>query len=155
VLRPALPGPGISRPMRGRIEQARPLQEKPATYLTGSTPAPFYLPMSRPTHPVFRAFAWVGVLCVLMLTVLAASPKLHAGLHDHEEESAHGAVPAGHPEHQCAVTLWANGATALLVFCLLMLVRPLAAGVIRRAIDELVPSLPRYRLVPSHAPPAA
>jgi hypothetical protein len=111
--------------------------------------------MSRPDHPLIRASAWVGVFCVLMLTVFAASPKLHAGLHDHEGESAQHAVPPEHPDHQCAVTLWANGATALLVFCLLMLVRPLAAGVSRRAIDEIVPSLSRYRFVPSHAPPAA
>lgn len=121
----------------------------------------------RPELPLIRATALVAALCVLALTVFAASPGLHAGLHGHDDAVAgashghahthdhghdHGA-PVGHAGHECAVTLFASGVTALLVFCLLMLVRPLVAGVIWRASDRIIPSLPRYRLVPSHAPP--
>jgi hypothetical protein len=110
----------------------------------------------RSEHPLLRATALVGVLCVLLLSVFAASPGWHAGLHDHEDESGqHAAVPADQAGHVCAVTLWASGATALLVFCLLTLLRPLAASVFARAGDAIIPSLPRYRLVPSHAPPSA
>jgi hypothetical protein len=121
----------------------------------------------RPGHPLIRPTALVAVLCVLALTVFSASPGLHAGLHGHDEAAvdfAHGdthehghehGVPVDQAEHECAVTLFASGVTALLVFCLLMLVRPLAAGVSWRVVDEIIASLPRYRLVPSHAPPLA
>jgi hypothetical protein len=123
----------------------------------------------RPEHPLNRATALVAALCVLALTVFAASPGLHAGLHGHDAAAAgvaaghdhdhHGpdhdhGTPVEQAHHECAVTLFASGVLALLVFCLLMLVRPRVAGVILRAADEIIPSLPRYRLVPSHAPPA-
>jgi len=115
----------------------------------------------RSEHSLFRVTAWVAALCVLALTVFAANPGLHAGLHGGDVASAssnhshdHGA-PVGTADHECAVTLFANGVVALLVFCLLMLVRPLAAGVVLRATDELAVARPRYWLVPSHAPPAA
>jgi len=110
----------------------------------------------RSEHPLHRAAALVGVLCVLLLTMFAASPGWHAGLHDHADESEqHASVPADQTGHVCAVTLWASGATALLVFCLLTLLRPLAASVFAQTPDVIIPSLPRYRLVPSHAPPLA
>lgn len=113
----------------------------------------------RSEHPLIRATALVAALCVFALTVFAASPTLHAGLHAHDHgqaagDHAHG-VPVDSPEHTCAVTLFAHGATALLVFCLLTLARPPLAGLLLRARDELVLAQPRYRLVPSHAPPAA
>lgn len=110
----------------------------------------------RPEHPLTRATALVAALCVLMLAVFAASPTLHAGLHEHDATAAHDhAAPVGEAGHSCAVTLFAQGALALLVFCLLILARPAVAGLILRATDELVVAQPRYRLVPSHAPPAA
>jgi hypothetical protein len=112
-------------------------------------------------HLSFRVTAWVAALCLLALTIFAASPGLHAELHsdeaaaaDAEHQHDHGA-PVGTADHECAVTLFANGATTLLVFCLLMLVKPLAAGVVLRAADEIAVARPRYWLVPSHAPPAA
>jgi hypothetical protein len=110
----------------------------------------------RPEHPLTRATALVAALCVLMLAVFAASPTLHAGLHKHDATAAHDhAAPVGEAGHSCVVTLFAQGALALLVFCLLILARPAAAGLTLRATDELVVAQPRYRLVPSHAPPAA
>lgn len=111
----------------------------------------------RSEHPLTRATALVAALCVLLLAVFAASPTLHAGLHEHGHDHAahdHG-TPAGDAEHTCAVTLFAQGAMALLVFCLLILARPVVAGLALRATDEMVVAQPRYRLVPSHAPPAA
>ena len=111
----------------------------------------------RSEHPLTRATALVAALCVLLLAVFAASPTLHAGLHEHDHAAHahdHGA-PVGDTEHTCAVTLFAHGAMALLVFCLLMLARPAVAGLTLRATDERVVAQPRYRLVPSQAPPAA
>jgi hypothetical protein len=115
----------------------------------------------RSEHLLFRITACVAALCLLALTVFAASPGLHAELHsdgaataDVQHQHDHGA-PVGAADHECAVTLFANGATALLVFCLLMLVRPLAASVVLRAVDQIAVARPRYWLVPSHAPPAA
>jgi len=115
----------------------------------------------RPEHPLTRATALVAALCVLLLTVFAASPELHAGLHaaadaGHAGCSHHAETdtPVGDAGHACAVTLFAHGATALLFFCLLILARPTVAGLTLRATDAVVVAQPRYRLVPSHAPPA-
>ena len=110
----------------------------------------------RPEHPLIRATALLAALGVLLLAVFAASPTLHAGLHEHDAAAAHDhAAPVGDAAHTCAVTLFAQGATALLVFCLLLLARPTVAGLSLRATDEIAVAHPRYRLVPSHAPPAA
>jgi len=111
--------------------------------------------MSRPSeHPLFRVTALVATLCVLALTIFAASPELHARLHTPAAATDH-AVPSDDAGHTCAVTLFAQGMMGLLVFCLLMLVRPLAASGILRAADEIAVARPRYWLVPSLAPPAA
>ncbi|AOS43836.1 hypothetical protein Verru16b_00894 [Lacunisphaera limnophila] len=118
--------------------------------------------MSRPAeHPLTRATALVAALCVLVLAVLAASPGLHAGLHAAPDAGQAGCAhpgpdaPVGDADHACAVTLFAQGAMTLLVLFLLILARPTVAGLTLRATDEVVALSPRYRLVPSHAPPAA
>ncbi len=118
--------------------------------------------LHRPEHPLIRATALVAALGVLLLAVFAASPELHAGLHD-AASATHAGCPHGHDsgapvgdaDHACAVTLFAHGAMTLLFFCLLFLARPTVAGLTLRATDEIVVAQPRYRLVPSHAPPAA
>ncbi len=113
----------------------------------------------RPEHPLIRATALVAALALLLLVVFAASPDLHAGLHaavpgGQAECGHHGPdAPVGDADHACAVTLFAHGALALLVFCLLFLARPVVAGLTLRATDETVVAPPRYRHVPSHAPP--
>ena len=116
----------------------------------------------RPEHPLTRATALVAALCVLLLVVFAASPELHAGMHaavdaGHADCTHHGEseAPVGDASHACAVTLFAQGAMALLFFCLLILARPAVAGLLVRATDDIVVARLRYRLVPSHAPPAA
>lgn len=96
----------------------------------------------------------MAVLCVLVLGILAVSPDWHAGLHE-RHAVAHQAAPVGSGDHVCAVTLFASGVTALLVFCLLALGLLPAAGFAWRAMDFIAAAQPRYRLVPSHAPPAA
>jgi len=120
------------------------------------------MPLAQPSL-ITRATALFAVALVLALTVLAASPSLHAWLHghsesaapaehEHEHEHEHGA-PVGSDDHVCAVTLFAHGVEALLVFFLLVLVRPLVRSTVWRARDWLVAAYPRYWLVPSHAPP--
>lgn len=103
------------------------------------------------THPLIRCTALFAVLCVVALSVFAASPELHDGLHG-EEETQH-ALPIGDDEHVCAVTLFASGAEALLVFCLLLLGRSAVRSFGVRTVDEFATTQPRYWLVPSHAPP--
>ncbi len=115
----------------------------------------------RPESLLNRATALLAAGCVLVLTVLAVSPDLHAGLHAaaeaaHTDCSHHETdVPVGDAGHSCVVTLFSHGAMALLVFCLLLLARPTVAGLTLRATDESLVAPPRYRHVPSHAPPAA
>ncbi len=106
-------------------------------------------------HPLLRVTALVAALCVFALAVFAASPNLHAGLHAHDDATAAQTAPVGDADHVCAVTLFASGVTALLVFCLSMLGRLLATGITLRLADEIAVAQPRYRLVPSHAPPSA
>lgn len=113
--------------------------------------------IARPRLPlVRRLIAALGVLLVLWLTMLAVSPALHSSFH-HDELSAEtrNHAPVEDADHACAVTLFAHGATGLLLFCLLMLVRPLARGILLRAPDEIPLVRSRYWLVPSHAPPLA
>ncbi|MDB6113231.1 MAG: hypothetical protein JWQ62_176 [Lacunisphaera sp.] len=104
-----------------------------------------------------RFTAIVGIALVLLLNVLAASPGLHARLHAQgqtPEHAAHGQEPVGDSDHECAVTLFAHGVTALLFLCLL-LSRLLARGTVLHVSDWLIAARPRYWLVPSHAPPLA
>jgi hypothetical protein len=109
--------------------------------------------MSRPDErPASRATAILAALCVFVLTLLAASPEWHARFHGDETAQS---IPVGAADHECAVTLFAGGVEALLVVCLLMLVRPLVRGVMVSATDLIAVARPRYLLVPSHAPPAA
>ena len=107
---------------------------------------------SRAEHPLFRFTALLAVLCVLALTVFAASPELHASLHG---SPSNHSVPVGDVDHTCAVTLFANGLLTLALFCLLLLIAPLVRGIVVHAVDEIAAAYPRYRLVPAHAPPAA
>jgi hypothetical protein len=109
----------------------------------------------RTAHPVFRFTALLVVLCVLALTVLAASPDFHARLHTAGMEQTDQSAPVGDVDHVCAVTLFANGLLALALFCLMLLLAPLARGNLVRAVDAIAASHPRYRLLPAQAPPAA
>ena len=106
----------------------------------------------RSLRPLFRLTAFLAVLCVLALGIFAASPVLHAKLH--QTDVSH-AGPVNDADHVCAVTLFANGLLALALFCLLLLLAPLARDSVVRARDEIAAVEPRYRLLPAQAPPAA
>jgi hypothetical protein len=107
-------------------------------------------------RPLYRFTALLAVWCVLALGILAASPDLHAWMHraDSGQMTGH-AVPVNDADHACAVTLFANGLLALALFCLLLLLAPLARDGVVCAIDEIAATEPRYRLRPAQGPPAA
>jgi hypothetical protein len=110
----------------------------------------------RPVRPFHRFTAFLAVLCVLALGILAASPDLHAWVHHADATQAtNHAVPVADADHVCAVTLFANGLLALALFCLLLLLAPLARDGVVRAVDEIAAAEPRYRLLPAQGPPAA
>jgi len=103
------------------------------------------IPLSpRPSLP-HRLFAVAALLLVLALTVLAASPDLHARLHAGDSDAvAH--------ETGCAVTLFAQGVEPLLALVLLLapLVRVIVAP---PAARELFLVRPRFLRIPERGPP--
>lgn len=109
----------------------------------------------RSTRPHFRFTALLAVFCVLALGIFAASPDLHAWVHQTDASHASHAVPVDDADHVCAVTLFANGVLALAIFCLFLLLAPLARDSVVRALDEIAAAEPRYRLLPAQGPPAA
>jgi len=102
------------------------------------------LPPTTAVPLLHRLFAAGGIALVLLLTVLAVSPELHAWLHG----DAAGA------DHECAITLFQQGvvaaatgiAVAAVVMVLLDRVATLPA--------KLHLALPPYWLSPGRAPPA-
>ena len=100
---------------------------------------------SRASHRFLpRLLAAGGVALVLMLSVLAASPTLHAWLHKN----------AGQADHECAITLYQQGVAAAGLGITLMAVAlvVLARGAAAPADLRLAPL--RYWLPPGLAPPA-
>ena len=119
------------------------------------------------TNPLRRATALLAVLGVLALITFAASPALHAWLHEHggAEAAAHDhAAGIGHEHghdapvdssgHVCAITLFAQGALSLLLLVLVLLGGACIGCATFEARDHVAAPHPWYRLVPSHAPPA-
>ena len=112
------------------------------------------LPRDRPSL-LTRTTALLGILMVLALTVLAASPDLHERLH------AHDAAPGAAAHHDaaadddgCVVTLFAQGVIAALLFLSLAVTgqRVRLAGL--SAFDRVFPAAPSYLFLPTQAPPA-
>lgn len=115
---------------------------------------------NKPRHasPLSRLTAALGMALVVLLTALAASPEWHTWVHGSEDTAAHAGhdhEPGGNADHQCAVTLFSQGVTGLLIVCLLLLARPRTRSIVLRTTDEVAVARPRYWLVPSHAPPLA
>jgi hypothetical protein len=98
--------------------------------------------VSRPL--LHRLLAAGGAALVLLLTVLAASPELHAWLHGN----------AGEADHECVVTLYQHGvvSAAVDVTLVVVLLVQLALAAAAPAALDLGP--PRYWLPPALAPPA-
>lgn len=101
-----------------------------------------------------RLTAVLGVALVLLLNVLAVSPQLHAWIHS-ENNPGHLApsLPATDDDSLCPVTLFANGVDFLLMYCLLVLARPLVRSIKATAGDWSITTHLRYWHAPSHAPP--
>jgi len=80
---------------------------------------------------------------VLMLAVLAASPDTHRWLH----------ADADHTDHECVITLYAQGITTAAVGVALSVITWRLLGISRKAEAELLLSAPHYLHLPGRAPP--
>jgi hypothetical protein len=90
-----------------------------------------------------RLLAAGGVALVLLLTVLAASPELHAWLHGN----------AGDADHECVVTLYQHGVVSAAVEVALVVVLLVQRARVAAAPAALYLAAPRYWLPPALAPP--
>ena len=90
-----------------------------------------------------RLLAAGGVALVLLLTVLAASPELHAWLHGN----------AGEADHECVVTLYQHGVVSAAVEVALVVVLLVQRARVAAASAALYLAAPRYWLPPALAPP--
>jgi hypothetical protein len=113
-----------------------------------------------PIALVWRFSAGLGAALVLLLTVAAASPAVHAWLHGHAEDEPHACAhqhehdtPRQAEEAGCAVTLFSHGTLPLLVWQLPVLEQRLRTEHAGRLSESMAVAQPRYWLVPSHAPP--
>ena len=90
-----------------------------------------------------RACALALIWLVLLLAVMAASPAAHHWLH----------ADAGHEDHECAITLYAQGITTTAAILALAVVTWRLLGLSLDVRDELFLAIPRYLHVPGRAPP--
>lgn len=108
-----------------------------------------------PLH--LRLIAGAGVLLVLALTVLAASPAAHAWAHGHVETCAdHEHPPAPHGEEDdsgCAVVLFAAGLEVPAGPEAFLPPATVAGGVLPVTAAEPLLSRPRYLRLPERGPP--
>ena len=80
---------------------------------------------------------------VLLLAILAASPDAHRWLH----------ADSDHEDHECAITLYAQGVTTAVVGVALAIVAWRLLGLSQSAGIELFLSAPRFLHLPGRAPP--
>ena len=90
-----------------------------------------------------RLLAAGGVALVLLLTVLAASPELHARLHG----------TAGEADHECVITLYQHGVGSAAVEVTLVVVLLVLLARVAAAPAALHLALPGHWLPPALAPP--
>jgi len=112
--------------------------------------------LSRQSWSFHRITAVFGVAFVLLLSVLAVSPELHAWVHGPQEAAPHTGpdhAPVGDADHECAVTLFAGGVGLLLAFALYFLARVMNRDRRLWPRNWLIVAHPHFWLVPSHAPP--
>jgi hypothetical protein len=111
----------------------------------------------RPTLLV-RSTALAGVLLVLALTILAASPDLHERMHALDAATpaqAHhaGSTAPDDDDGGCVVTLFAQG----IVLALALFALAITGQVLRlpdfAVFDRIFPEAPSYLLQPTQAPP--
>ena len=111
-----------------------------------------------PLPPSFlRLLAGVGVLLVLALTVLAASPAAHAWAHGRSEtchDHPHPAEPGpADDDSGCAVVLLASGLDVPAEPGALLPPTSVAGGVLPVTAAEPLLSRPRYLRLPERGPP--
>ena len=104
---------------------------------------PLFITARRLPTRLSRACALLLTGTVLMLAVLAASPDAHHWLH----------ADADHADHECAITLYAQGVTTAVVGIALAIVVWRLLGLSRSAGGELFLSVPRFLHLPGRAPP--
>ena len=114
--------------------------------------------MDRRYRPLARAVAALGVILVLILSVLAASPDLHERVHglDPARAPSSHAVPSGQVADQedgCVVTLFSQGVVLPLALFLFVLFARTRFPRAFRARERIVPGAPRYLRLPTQAPP--
>jgi hypothetical protein len=104
---------------------------------------PLFITARRLPTRLSRACALLLTGTVLMLAILAASPAAHHWLH----------ADADHEDHECAITLYAQGITTAAVGVALAVIVWRLLGLSRSAGIELFLSAPRFLHLPGRAPP--
>lgn len=100
-----------------------------------------------------RTTALLGILMVLALTVLAASPDLHERLHAHDDAPGAAAHHDAADDDGCVVTLFAQGIIAALLFLSLAFTGQRVRGAGFAVFDRVFPATPSYLFLPTQAPP--
>ncbi len=103
-----------------------------------------------------RLIAGTGVLLVLALTVLAASPAAHTWVHGHAEtcpDHEHPPAPQEEDDSGCAVILFAAGLEVPAGPVALLTRTAVAGGVLPVTAAEPLLSRPRYLRLPERGPP--
>ena len=99
--------------------------------------------MHRPVGRFIQAVALLLVMMVLVLVTLAASPVAHAWLHPDAHDS----------DHDCAVTLYAQGTTVPLAVVAVPSVVWRQVEVAAPHSETCLPTAPSYLLPPGRGPP--
>jgi hypothetical protein len=128
-----------------------------------------HIPASVPSR-FSRAIALFAAGLVMLLSLSAVSPELHAWLHEPEQEhtaqtsalpcehASNNAVPASDSEdaetHQCAVTIFSQGVLSHAVALFTQPCEGILRAVNHRAFEQLALAQPRFLHLPPQAPPA-
>lgn len=104
---------------------------------------PLFIALRRLPTRLSRGCSWLLAATVLMVAVFAASPNVHQWLH----------ADADHTDHECAITLYAQGVTPAAAGVVLLVVAWRLLGISRKLEAELFLPAPRYLHLPGRAPP--
>ena len=99
--------------------------------------------MHRPVGRFIQAVALLLVMMILVLVTLAASPVAHAWLHPNAHDS----------DHDCAVTLYAQGTTVPLTVVSVPLIVWRQVDIAAPGGETSVRTAPSYLLPPGCGPP--
>jgi hypothetical protein len=99
-------------------------------------------------RPFHRFIAAGAAALVLLLTILAVSPQLHAGLHAHDV-----ATDSAQNDDGCVISLFAGGVTAAPVAVTLTAPTVVHTEIAFAPRAEIFVSPPRYLHQPERGPP--